>query len=202
MKRRIRHLKEGEFLREVFPKMQIVLHGTASSSGKYIGDWWNLQKGAIATAFAVEKNGELIELFPACYWAYHTGNGSAFDARNIGIEIVNEGYLRENKGKYTWNNGSNWVEYTGEVFDYGKDWRGYRYFASFTMEQYETTAKLCADLCCYFNIKSEVLDDFEYSTSYLSFKGIVKHCNLYSGKLDVTPAFDHKIFSTLLKKYL
>ncbi|MBK6680455.1 MAG: N-acetylmuramoyl-L-alanine amidase [Ignavibacteriales bacterium] len=98
MKRRIIHLKEGEFLREVFPKMQIVLHGTASSSGKYIGDWWNLQKGAIATAFAVEKNGELIELFPACYWAYHTGNGSAFDARNIGIEIVNEGYLRENRG--------------------------------------------------------------------------------------------------------
>ncbi|MBN8545870.1 MAG: N-acetylmuramoyl-L-alanine amidase [Ignavibacteria bacterium] len=202
MKRKIKHLNEGEFIREVFPKAQIVLHGTASSSATGVGDWWNLQKGAIATAFAIDKSGEVIELFPACYWAYHTGNGSAYDSRNIGIEIANEGYLKEINGKFHWNAGSGWQEYKGEVFDLKSTWRGFRYFAGFTEAQYEATAKLCAGLCCYFDIKPSVQDNFEYSPSYLAYKGIVKHCNLYSGKLDVTPAFNINKFKILLNKYL
>ncbi len=202
MKRIIKHLNEGEFIKEVFPKSQIVLHGTASSSAAGVGDWWNLQKGAIATAFAIDKGGEIIELFPACYWAYHTGNGSAYDSRNIGIEIANEGFLKEINGKFYWNPGQNWQEYKGEVYDNKTAWRGFRYFAAFTDAQYEATAKLCAELCCFFDIKPIVQGDFEFSTSYLSFKGIVKHCNLYAGKLDVTPAFDLTQFKSLLSKYL
>jgi N-acetyl-anhydromuramyl-L-alanine amidase AmpD len=178
-----------------------VLHGTASSSAANVGDWWNIQKGAIATAFAVDKGGEIIELFSACYWAYHTGNGSVYDSRNIGIEIANEGYLKEVSGKYFWNCGNNWAEYKGQVFDYKKSWRGFRYFAAFTDAQYDATAKLCADLCCYFDIKPDLINDFEYSASYLNHKGIVKHCNLYSGKLDVTPAFDTIKFKGYLDKY-
>ncbi|KAB2907570.1 MAG: N-acetylmuramoyl-L-alanine amidase [Ignavibacteriales bacterium] len=200
MKRIVKHINEGEFLRGVYPKQQIVLHGTGSSTAANVGDWWNIQKGAIATAFAVDKGGELIELFPPCYWAYHTGNGSTYDTRNIGIEIANEGYLKEANGKYYWDASGKWVDYRGEVFDNGKLWRGFRYFAAFTEAQYDTVAEICAEMCRNFDIKPAVLEGFDYSVSYLSYKGIVKHCNVYPSKMDVTPAFDMTKFRKLFEQ--
>ncbi len=201
MKRIKMQLNEGEFIRGIYPKHQIVLHGTASSGAMNIGNWWNIQQGAIATAYAVDKGGELIELFPPCYWAYHTGNGSAHDINTVGVEIANEGYLKEMNGKYYWDAAGKWVEYQGKVFDNKVKWRGWQHFAAFTEEQYDTTARICAELCRNFDIRPAVLDGYEYAISYLSFKGIVKHCNIYSTKVDVTPAFDTGKFRKLLDQY-
>ncbi|MCK6606123.1 MAG: N-acetylmuramoyl-L-alanine amidase [Ignavibacteriaceae bacterium] len=193
-----------EYCREIFPKVQVVLHHSASESVRYLGDWWRAQKGKIATAYAIEGDGSVFRYFAPCYWAYHTGNGEMYDRFNIGIELANVGYLRKNiingASKYFWEAPGvpGGKEYKGEVITLNSDWRGFMHFAAYDRRQVIAAGELVKELCRNFGISREVNKSLKFDRAFLPSAGIVNHHNVNPGKYDPTPAFDYRLFEEVL----
>ncbi len=188
----------NEFCREEFAKRQIVLHHTVSSSAKSAENWWRNDKGKqrVASAFIVEKDGTIFQLFDPKFWAYHIGTGSTIwqNRRSIAIEIVNEGGLikeqRQGQDIFLWNDRRN--EYKGEVVTLPEPWRGYHCFAAYTKEQYSAVMELLNLLCERFAIPDVLIASYKFSETYRTFHGIVSHHNLRPDKSDVSIAFDYR----------
>ena len=185
---------EREFFKLPAMKKQIVLHHTVSASGEYVDDWWQSDKGTlrVATAFIVDKEGAVIQLFEPENWAYHIGKGSSVqdNRQSIGIEIVNEGALqRLPDGKtITWLDGKK--QYTGSYTVLNKPWRGCSCFADYTELQYSTLGELIMMLCDKFAIPKKVVASYQFAECNRQFEGVVSHHNLRKDKTDVSPAFD------------
>ena len=183
---------EKEYIKEASAKDMIVLHHTVSSSGAYVDDWWKDDNGKsrVAAAFIVEKNGSVYQLFDPSYWAYHIGKGSkaSDNKRSIAIEIVNEGILTKQGNNYYWNDGT--ILFNGEVYTHPEQWRGGRYFAAYTKEQYKAVSGLLTMLCTRFNIPRDIITSYLFAKEYFHHHGVVSHHNLRSDKSDVSVAFE------------
>lgn len=200
-------LPDFEYYKVGYPKKQIVLHHTVSAVGKYVDDWFKADKGKskVAVAYVVDKDGTVFKLFEPEYWAYHIGKGSnkEHNKYSIGIEIVNEGPLHRNvNGIMKW-----WIdnkykqgryEYKHTSFDLGTTWRDYRYFASYTNEQYQSVNELLTILFKQFNIRRNFTNSFDYSPSFLDYLGVVMHVNLRQDKTDLSPAYDIRIIDSFV----
>src|SRR5213082_1851366 len=95
-------LPPGEYFNAPQAKDLIVLHHTVGGSAKSTFDYWRTDPQHIGTAYIVERDGTIFEVFPPECWAYHLGlkTTSSVDKRSIGIEIAYEGALLERGGKY------------------------------------------------------------------------------------------------------
>ena len=90
-------LAAKEFFAEVTRKDLVVLHFTAGRSARSAFDTWRNDPRHIATAYIVDVDGTIYEVFPPSFWASHLGVGGTknlHDRRSIGIEIVNVGPLQ------------------------------------------------------------------------------------------------------------
>lgn len=184
-------IKDTEFFQEETKKESIVLHHTVSDGkADSVINWWENDGVRVAVSYIIEKDGSVVQVFPDKYWSWHIGAGSNknHNKRSIGIEIINIGALTKSGNEYTW--GRKPTIYTGKIFEVPKEWRGYKYFASYTGIQLKATAMLCALLCRAHNIPTQVVSTYEYDKTLLDFKGIVSHHNLRQDKSDVSPAFD------------
>ena len=176
------------YICEARVKKQIYLHHTVSSTATSTIDWFKQLKYKVSTAFVVDKDGTIYQLFDPNYWAWHLGNyASEYDnAQSIGIEIVNEGALSTNTGTLKWEYGN----YNNEPFTLDKPWRGYTMFAPYTTKQVEAVAGLIRYLCNKFSIRREVINNFDFNKNLLgSYSGVLFHCNVHDGKTDISPAF-------------
>jgi N-acetyl-anhydromuramyl-L-alanine amidase AmpD len=192
---------EGQYLKEAAEKRQIVLHHTVSSNAASSIAWWKQTPERVAVAFVVEKDGTIFQLYEPQYWAYHIGKGSTSDQNRhtIGIEIVNEGILQANftpQSMYKWCDGKDF--FTGKTFTLSAPWRGSRYFACYTEEQYTAVGELVKYLSQRFPIPLMVNDSFTYDPANFAFHGVVSHHNLRTDKTDLSPAWDFKKFKELL----
>lgn len=189
----------NQYFPKAHPKKQIVLHHTVSSTANSAIDWWKQTAVKEGTAFIVDKNGDVYQLYEPEHWAYHIGGNTPqkYNESSIGIEIVNEGLLTQRVvGKdvrYFWFDGK--YKYNGVVIDNGVIWRGSRFFANYTDEQYKAVAELIDELAASFLIPKDILTDYSYKRHYLDFNGIVSHHNLRADKSDVSPAW---FFSKML----
>ena len=184
-------LKENEYMPEVQPKDLIVLHHTEGASAKSTFDYWNGDNRTIATAFIVERDGTIFEVFDPKQWAHHLGikgTGGKHDKRSIGIEIACEGVLTPKDGKYF----AFGREFKGEPFDHGKPWRdGKRYFAAYPAKQIAAVADLVDELCTTFAIRRRTpKDPLAFDAALLDYTGVVAHHHVRADKLDLHPGFD------------
>lgn len=151
---------ENNYKRKQTPKLQLVLHHTASG-GNASGDilWWEHEVARtgtqVATAFILMRDGTILQLFSTYYWAWHLGiedklfteygtqgiNNTTLNSQSIGIEIDNWGGLI--------NSGGNWypaaspksqaipqkdvIEYKAPQYPHG--YHGYTAFEKYTTEQ-------------------------------------------------------------------
>jgi N-acetyl-anhydromuramyl-L-alanine amidase AmpD len=193
--------------KEADRKDLIVLHNTAGGSAKGAFDWWQATPERVATAYIVERNGTVFEVFDPKYSAFHLGleDTQANDYRSIGIELVNWGYLSDPFSEgfhFAWPENFKRVKVPGnEVLDVFKTsnpvtYRGWRYFQTYTTEQVVATAQLCKYLCNRFGIAYEVHESLEFlnSTWRNSYSGVAAHHNFRRSKTDVGPAFPYKLF--------
>ena len=186
---------EREYFKLPQKKQQIVLHHTVSSSAENVDDWWQSDKGLVrvATAFIVDKDGTIVQLFEPEDWACHIGKGSSSteNRRSIGIEIVNEGALqRQVDGKtMTWFNGKK--QYCGSYTILQNPWRGYSCFADYSERQYNSLSDLINLLCDKFAIPKKVVASYAFAENYRNFEGVVSHHNLQKDKTDVSRSFDY-----------
>jgi N-acetyl-anhydromuramyl-L-alanine amidase AmpD len=180
-------------------KNHIVLHHTVSSGEKGVYEWWCNDGKKVATAYVVDKDGTIYEYFDPKYWSYHLGGKAAkcHNINSIGIEIANEGALIKSDDNYYWFSRKN--KYKGKVFEY--EWRGIKYWAEYTTEQFEAVTQLINYLCNKFNIPKTVYEKYDFNFDLLkNFRGIISHCNVRKDKTDISPAFNLALLKQLIEQ--
>src|SRR5258707_1879369 len=189
-------LPSGEFYLAKQPKDLIVLHHTVGGSAKSTFDYWRTDPQHIGTAYIVERDGTIFEVFPPECWAYHLGlkigPAGVVDKRSIGIEIASEGALLERDGKdYSFGRMTEQTAFTGAVFDNKTVWRDYRYFAQYGPAAIASVCQLVDKLLTQFSIPRQTpLNHSECDLAgYRNFKGVLTHCQLRTDKTDVHPGF-------------
>lgn len=156
------YLPEDEYFPTKTHKKTIILHHT---EGSHRPDWvinaWDKDKSKggkplkVATQFVIggvstrdgndEWDGVILEAFPDGTWAHHLGtkntNNTQLNKQSIGIELCNYGPLiKSSNGQYYTYVNSRVPE--SMVIDLGKNWRGYRYYHSYTDKQLESVKYL------------------------------------------------------------
>ena len=194
--RSLRLTAAGGYLQEAHPKDLIVLHHTAGGSAPSTFTWWQDTTDRIATAYIVERDGTIFEVFDPRHWAYHLGlkgAGGRVDRRSIGIEIASEGGLTEADGalyKFDKVKASHRFK-RRDAYDHRTKWRGYRYFARYTPDQIEAVALLVDHLCATFHIARRTpRNHVDFDKALWDSQGIVGHQHVRSDKSDVHPGFD------------
>lgn len=210
-----RDFPANEYIAKPQKKDLIVLHHTVSSTIDSAIRHWSADKGAIrvATAYIIGKDGTIVELFDPAFWAIHLYRHKqnepaqlyVDERRSIGIELVNEGPLKQrmigSKNRYFWNDGK--IRFEGEGARIAYDYRGQGFlWAMYTDEQYEALGFLIGKLCDRFGIPRSYEESTEVFPSTASaslgdrvgdrnqFKGICSHRNFVKFKTDVSPVFD------------
>ena len=188
-------LNAGQYYDARHPKDLIVLHHTAGGSARSTLAWWNSNATRIATAYIIERDGTIHEVFDPRGWAFHLGikgTNGAVDRRSIGIEIACEGGLKESEGKlYTFDRIAKSSEYAGSPYRHTAPWRGYRCYAPYTPAQITAAVRLTDHLLDEFNIPRRTpADHLSYDKKLLNYKGVVGHHHLRADKSDVHPGFD------------
>ncbi len=201
---RSRRLPADQFVGEKQAKDLIVLHFTAGGSVDGAYQSWLSTQERVATAYLVDMEGHIYEVFdPAC-WACHLGVAAAHnpgyrqDRRSIGIEIVNWGGVKldTNEQLNCWPNQYR-TRYCrlNETSRYvRKSFRGLEYFAAFPEAQQEAVCRLARSLCDQFGIAKQIPSEVErdrLNWAYFdNYRGVASHQNFHPEKTDIGPAFD------------
>lgn len=189
-------LSHSQYFPEAHPKDLIVLHHTVGGTAFSTYNWWqNNDRKRIATAFIVERDGTIYEVFDPRYWAYHlglSGTGGRVDRRSIGIEMASEGGLKEQNGTlYKFDRVNPQHVFQGEPYDHGSPWRGYRYFAAYTPEQTDAVIQLTNHLCDTFSVPRRTpTDHLSFDDDLYDYRGVIGHHHVRRDKSDVHPGFD------------
>jgi N-acetyl-anhydromuramyl-L-alanine amidase AmpD len=198
-------LPEGQWFPEVYPKRQIYLHHTVGGSAKSTVDWWIQDPGRIGTAYIVERDGRIFEVFPPEHWAHHIGKGSMISHNqvSIGIELASEGALTQrDDGQLLCFDGKR--VFMGQSVDLMTDWRGYKYFDVYEEAQVISVCWLVRWLCDTFSIPKKLIpfDDKNIYRPELrdTFQGVLGHCNVREDKTDPNPSFNWKLLQRILQE--
>ena len=201
-------LAAKEFFAEVTRKDLVVLHFTAGRSARSAFDTWRNDPRHIATAYIVDVDGTIYEVFPPSFWASHLGVGGTknlHDRRSIGIEIVNVGPLQQSTDDpaiLNWwppksQGASEFTTRFCGLDESGRyvaaDYRGKSHFASFPEVQVDAVGALVRAMCEQFAIPATLpsLDRrFDCDVSaFATYQGVCTHANFRLDKWDIGPAF-------------
>jgi len=202
-------LGKSQYYPEPQSKRHIYLHHTVSGSWRSVWDWWNQDPQRIGTAFVIDKDGTIYEIFDPYYWAHHLGckapGNLAANQQSIGIEIVSEGQLAESNGEWFWFSGkARYKSSTKDIVDVG-EWRGARFFDAYDAPQIDALCELVPRLCQDYGIDPVLLlpdgqrNDYRPDLLTSTDKGILTHCNVRQDKTDVHPLFPWPIFEKALR---
>lgn len=200
-------LPAKERMPEVTHKDLIVLHFTAGRTAESAFNTWRRDPARVATAYIVDVDGTIFEVFSPAFWAAHLGlkGTHAHDRRSIGIEIANVGPLQrstEDPSTLNWwppkSNGA--PEFTtpfcrlDEASRYvAVPYRGKTHFASFPDAQVDAVGALVRTLCDQFSIARTLPGSsrrFEFDpTAFATFRGVCTHANFRRDKWDIGPGF-------------
>ncbi|KKL79709.1 hypothetical protein LCGC14_2012140, partial [marine sediment metagenome] len=138
---------------------------------------------------------------------YHLGYGRRRDEkRSIGIELASEGaLLKRGRELYCFDRVSERTRYRGRVYDVGRTWRGYRYFAVYPAAQLRAVIKLVDDLLLRFAIPPVVPRNARtgraarFDVKHRLRQGIIAHAHVRADKTDVHPGFPWDLLVSELK---
>ncbi len=196
-----------------------VSHGKYGVDGAV--NTWKATNYKEGTAYIIAEDGTVYELFPPECWALHLylhkpgENPEMYqdEKSSIGIELVNAGQLVKkvpSRSPSDLSNGSetNSIEateadeffwfggkhkYDGKVYQHKEEWRGSKYYAEYTDEQYAALNELLDRLCKQFNIpRYQIITSFAWEPNRGGVQGIFSHHNFRKDKSDVSVAFDFK----------
>jgi N-acetyl-anhydromuramyl-L-alanine amidase AmpD len=199
-------LPAEEFFGGPEQKTGIAIHHTVGGSAASTFNWWKNDSQMIGTAYIIERDGTVFEVFDPAAWAWQFGLrwGRAtkirFERRFIGIELASEGGLIESEGtlycfdRISQRTAKRWEE----AFDFGEDYRGYRYFDRYEEAQIDALLELVERLCIQFQIKRRVPDGFIdcHGEALTAFEGIIGHAMVRKDKTDPVP--DRSLWDRLI----
>lgn len=159
-------MDDGEYIKEIHNKKQIILHHTA---GSHRADWnidtWNRDKTSsggrnrVATSYVIggksisngdrSFDGKIYQAFEDKYWAYSLGlktsNAGLLEKQSIGIEVCNYGPLTLSKNGNFYNYVNSIVP-PEDVIELSQPFKGYKYYHKYTDAQLESLRKLILDI--------------------------------------------------------
>ena len=199
-----KRLTNAELYPKEYHKTSIILHHTNSLNAEEAIGWWNQKPNNIGTAYVIERDGTVYEVFPTEAYAYHLGLSKpheAMEKHSIGISLVSAGPLRRSIDNQFYffplwpNTIVNSVIPKDEIWFFNTPWRGYHFYQGYTAGQIEALTQLISHLCSKFNIKIQdklknwyefdktiYMENkpgiFSYSSVNENAKGILPHPNL------------------------
>ncbi len=194
---KIENFPKNQYFQDLHKKRRICLHHTCGSTAEGAIEWWKQKPEKVGTAYIIDKDGTVHQVFNDNFWAYQLGlktpNRTEIEQSTIGIEIVNEGALYERNGKFytDWNK-----QYSQPVTK--QNWRGYRCWANYTEQQYAACAALINTIAQKHEIKLTLNENLDFNPKILDTHTIINHANVRQDKTDLSPAFDFQ----KLKQYL
>lgn len=183
---------------ESWPKRQVYIHHTVGGSAESSFKHWLQQPEKIGTAYIIDRDGTIYEVFPPQFWCHHLGlkhkRNNELNQRSIGIEIASEGALKMVDGILRAFDGK--AIFRDAAVDHGEEWRGYRYFDVYEPAQEKSLYKLVKHLCEQYSVPKKCIDQKEsttFSEKFFDFNGILGHCQVRQDKTDPHPRFrfDH-----------
>lgn len=140
----LKQIPFNNYLREATEKKQIVLHHTAGGGkGEIVYQGWQADRTPVATCVAISRDGQIVQGYASRFWGYHLGLQTKhflgqkyqnLDKTSIGVEVCNWGPLVYKSNKFK--------NYLGGEIDSDDviecDYRGYKYWQSYTDEQIES----------------------------------------------------------------
>jgi len=190
-------LPPDQFLPPSGPKTGIAIHHTVGGTVGSTFDWWLRDNRQVGTAYIIERDGRIHEVFPPEAWAWQfglkwsAGRKIAFEQRFIGIELASEGGLLEQDGRlYCFDRVSPRCEKDrAGALDFGRPYRGYRYFDRYEPAQIDSLVQLMDDLLVRFAIPRRRPDrplDF-HGEALERFAGVIGHAMVREDKSDPAP---------------
>lgn len=152
-------LPVSQYYRTAYTKKQIVLHGTNSdSSPKEIVSYWHSNPEKFGAAFLIDRDGTIYQTFESHYWIHHIGlrgeNFLSLDQHSIAIDLCNLGSLKQKDGLF-YSHLNSLVD-IDDVIDYGSNFRGSRYYQSYSSEQLQSLKELLLKLCNTHEIPKQI----------------------------------------------
>lgn len=144
-------LPHGQYIDNPMPKNLIVLHFTAGTTARSAFSSWLADPYRIATAYIVDVDGSIYELFDPQCWAYALGikgqPGAPNEKRAIQIEIANVGPLKRRDNTLCWWPPGNafktrWCHMDENHKYVESSHRGMHYYASFPDIQFLSICNL------------------------------------------------------------
>jgi N-acetyl-anhydromuramyl-L-alanine amidase AmpD len=190
-------LPDTDYFAGPFKKTGICIHHTVGGTAASTMDWWLRDGKQVGTAYIIDRDGTIYEVFDPKAWAWQFGlrwpvaRKTPFERRFIGIEIASEGGLIESNGNlYCFDRVTDKTKKSREeALDYGKDYRGYRYFDKYETAQMNSLIELLNHLLSEFQIPRVHPDKpLAYYGDWLEkFKGIIGHTMVRKDKSDPIP---------------
>lgn len=178
-------------------KTGIAIHHTVGGSARSTFDWWLSDRQMVGTAYIIDRDGTVEEVFDPTAWAWQFGlrwpnaKRIAFEKRFIGIEIASEGGLIESDGAlYCFDRVSERTRKSRDgAFDFGRPYRGYRWFDQYEPAQVDALVALIDELCDRFDIPRQTPSGFfdYYGEALARFEGIIGHTHVRLDKSDPIP---------------
>lgn len=205
---RSRRLAPGQYINERTKKEAVGLHFTAGANADSAIRTFAQDPRRVATAYVVDTDGRIFELFDPHLWAYSFGvkggAASVIEKRTVAIEIANWGPLRrsgdqlycwppaDKQGRETYSRRYCRIDETDRFVT--ATYRGTRYFAAYPEAQIVAVHRLVAHLCREFDIPAVVPSPEMRGTADVAFfarwRGVFGHQNVRADKVDPGPALD------------
>lgn len=142
------------------------------------------------TAYSVTQDGEVYEHFKPNLT--HTFISETVDSKIIGITMANIGHLALNPYNGVFTNWLNDIHHPDNVFF--KEWRGYKYWESYTDEQLDSVYQLVTYLLNEYNIPKHVVEHNTKIDGAEYVSGVLYRSNFNKNYLDPSPAWDFDRF--------
>ena len=206
-------LSPEQYRQQRTDKKQIVIHHTVSGPG-VTGDvgWWNSTPERVGTAYVIDRDGTIYNLFDDEYWACHLGLSSKhfqaahlpyrnLDSESVAIELDNWGPVEADPGTGVFYpkgkiRKAKPVKYVYE-YCYNERWKGHTLWEAYTTAQLQALGQLLKYLCEKYNIPKTYNREM-WTVSAAALKGspgIWSHCSYRNDKSDCHP--QHELIKTI-----
>jgi len=195
-----KHLTNGQYLTTEDEKFSQFLHHTVSTNAMSAWRWWNSTPDRVGTPYIIDRDGSIMECFPASMWAFHlgiVGDDNWHEKHSVNIEIVSAGPLRYEDGKFIfyplWPNKIHFtVIPEKEIYSFKKPWKGHEHWHAYSEAQIDAIKWLIGRNALDFpslGLDNDIDEIFEFNPKVVEdhIPGIWTHNTVRENKSDPFP---------------
>jgi N-acetyl-anhydromuramyl-L-alanine amidase AmpD len=189
---------QGRYYHDKYDKKRICLHHTCGGTAKSSIDWWRRerddkgnQKENVATAYIIDRDGTIYNVFNDRCWAFQFGlkgytRRLEMERESIGIELANWGELHRDKNGVLKNCYD--IAHKGAAIE--KPWHGKTHWEPYKEAQYAALNELLPFLAQKHKITLRAAPSPEYDLNVFDEYTLITHSNVNPDKTDLSPVFD------------